>query len=389
MKKNENWPTVSGDEIKLVNNVLKSEKLNFWTGKNCRNFEKEFSNFFKIKYSISIANGSVGLDIAIKSLELKSNSEIIVTPRSYISSVTSVINQNHKPVFADIDLNSQNIESETIEKKITKKTKAIIVVHLGGMPSNMKKIVNLAKKYDLKIIEDCSQAHGARIDQKYVGTFGDVSVWSFCNDKILNTLGEGGVVATKNFKLYKKLWSLKDCGKNYLKLLNSRKENKFRWIHDFQGTNLRMTEVQAAVGRYQLKKLSTWIKMRNDNSNKIIKICQKYKSLRTQIVPTNFINAYYRCYVFLNIKYIKKGWERQNIIKYLNSIGIQCDVGSCPEIYKEKFLLKTKNIPLKPLKNASLIGKTSIAFKVFPNIYKNNFDYKLSKLNKFLQNITI
>ena len=207
------WPTVSKSEIKIVNQVLHSNDLNYWTGKNCTNFEKDFSKLFNIKYSISLANGSVGLDIAIKALNLKKNSEIIVTPRSYISSVTSVINKNFKPVFDDIDHNSQNIEADTIEKKITKKTKALLVVHLAGMPANMKNILKIAKKYNLKVIEDCSQAHGAMIDSKFVGSFGDISVWSFCNDKILNTLGEGGVVATKNFNYFKKLWSLKDVEK--------------------------------------------------------------------------------------------------------------------------------------------------------------------------------
>ena len=389
MNSQENWPIVSSKEIKIVNKVLKSNKLNYWTGTNCTNFEKEFSNKFKIKYSISLANGSVGLDIAIKSLKLKKNSEIIVTPRSYISSVTSVINQGLKPIFADIDLNSQNIEAKNIEKKITKNTKAVVVVHLGGMPSNMIKIKELAKKYNLKIIEDCSQAHGAKINNKYVGTFGDVSVWSFCNDKILNTLGEGGIVATKNRNNFKNLWSLKDCGKNYSKLRKKKRQFKFRWVHDFEGTNLRMTEVQAAVGRYQLKQLDKWIKKRNINSIKINKVCEKFRSIKTQKTPKNFTNAYYRCYVFLRPNFIKKGWTREKILKYLNKIGLYCDVGSCPEIYKEKFLITNKLVSSKELENASLVGKTSIAFKVSPNIYESKFNLKMIKLKNFLKEITI
>ncbi len=389
MKIDNQWPIVSNQEIKLVNNVLKSNKLNYWTGENCKKFEEEFSKLIKTKYSISLANGSVGLDIAIKSLNLKKNSEVIVTPRSYISSVTSVINQGLTPVFADIDLNSQNIEYETIIKKITKNTKAILVVHLGGMPANMTKIISFAKKNKIKIIEDCSQAHGAKINNKYVGTFGDISIWSFCNDKILNTLGEGGIIATKSFMIYKKLWALKDCGKNFSKFKKFKKKNKFKWVHDFEGTNLRMTEVQAAIGRYQLKKLTTWVNMRNYISKKIISICKNFKSIRTQIVPSKFLNSYYRCYIFLDYKHIKKGWTREKILQYLNTNGIYCDVGSCPEIYKEKFLSKQKHINLKSLKNANLIGKSSIAFKVFPNIYKTTLNNKLSKLNKFFNEITI
>ena len=383
------WPTVSKSEIKIVNQVLHSNDLNYWTGKNCTNFEKDFSKLFNIKYSISLANGSVGLDIAIKALNLKKNSEIIVTPRSYISSVTSVINQNFKPVFADIDPNSQNIEADTIEKKITKKTKALLVVHLAGMPANMKNILKIAKKYNLKVIEDCSQAHGAMIDSKFVGSFGDISVWSFCNDKILNTLGEGGVVATKNFNYFKKLWSLKDCGKSYLKLRNRKKKTSFRWVHDTEGTNLRMTEIQAAVGIYQLTQLSKWVKMRNLNAKKIINEIKKFKSIKIQQVPKNFYHSYYRLYINLDFKYIKKNITRNKIISFLNSKGIYCDVGSCPEIYKEKYLISKKLGLKKSLKFAKSIGNSCISFKVHPNIYKKDFDMKIQILKNFLKKITI
>ena len=383
------WPVVSNKEIDIVNKVLKSNKLNYWTGSKCQEFENKFAKYFGLKHTISLANGSVALDIAIKCLGLKKNSEIIVTPRSYISSVTSVLNQNLKPVFADIDLNSQNIESENIEKKITKNTKAILLVHLGGMPCDISKIVNLAKKYNLKIIEDCSQAHGAKIKNKYVGSFGDLAVWSLCNDKILNTLGEGGMVATKNFDYFKKLWGYKDCGKNYTKLLNKKKQFKFRWVHDFEGTNLRMTEIQAAVGIYQLTKLSEWVRKRNLNAYRINNLCKNFKSITIQNVPKGFYHSYYRNYIFLNFKFIKRKWTREMILKHLNQVGIECDVGSCPEIYKEKYLKSKKlNFP-KKLKNANFLGRNSISFKVHPDIYKNNFFTKLKKLNSFFKNITI
>ena len=389
MKNKYIWPIVSSREINVINKVLKSNKLNYWSGHRCQEFESKFAKYFQIKHAISLANGSVALDIAIKCLGLKKNSEVIVTPRSYISSVTSVLNNNLKPVFVDIDLNSQNIESEHIEKKITKNTKAILLVHLGGMPCNIHKIISLAKKHKLKIIEDCSQAHGAKINNRYVGSFGDLAVWSLCNDKILNTIGEGGVIATNNFNYFKKLWGFKDCGKNYTKLLNRKKQFKFRWVHDYEGTNLRMTEIQAAVGIYQLTKLKEWVKKRNLNANKINNVCKNFKSVIIQKVPKNFYHSYYRNYIFLNFKFIKKKWTRELILKYLNKIGIECDVGSCPEIYREKYLKSKKlNFP-KRLKNAHFLGRNSISFKVHPDIYKNNFLIKLKKLNNFFTNITI
>jgi len=383
------WPIVSKNEIKIINQVLSSNNLNYWTGKNCTRFEKNFSKLFNIKYSISLANGSVGLDIALKALNLKKNSEVIVTPRSYISSVTSVVNQNLKPVFADIDPNSQNIEANTIEKKITKKTKALVVVHLAGMPANMRNIIKIARKNKLKIIEDCSQAHGAMIDNKFVGSFGDISVWSFCNDKILNTLGEGGVVATRKFKYYKKMWSLKDCGKNYLKLRNRKKKTRFRWVHDTEGTNLRMTEVQAAVGSYQLTQLKKWVKMRNLNAKKILNTVHKFKSIKVQKIPKNFYHSYYRLYINLNFDYIKKNFNRDKVIYFLNKKGIFCDVGSCPEIYKEKYIISKKFGLKKSLKFANLIGNSCISFKVHPNIYIKDLNSKMQILKNFLEKITI
>ena len=264
------WPYVSRKEKIEINKVLNSNKLNYWTGNYCKIFEKNFKKYFQRKHALTMNSGSVALDIAIKSLKLKKGSEVIVTPRSYIASASCVLNNDLIPVFSDISLETQNIELNFIEKKITKKTKAIIVVHLGGMPADILKIVNFAKKNNIKVIEDCSQAHGARIGKKYAGSFGDISIWSFCNDKIMNTLGEGGMFCTNNKKIFQTAWSLRDCGKNIHSVRSINKKNfKFKWLHDFNGSNYRMTEIQAAVGNFQLKKLKFWIKKRNSYASQI------------------------------------------------------------------------------------------------------------------------
>ena len=204
------WPYVSNREKVIINEVLKSNKLNFWTGENCKTFENNFRKFFKRKFAITLNSGSVALDIAIKSLGLNNRSEVIVTPRSYISSASCVLNNNLKPVFSDVSIETQNIDLNSIKKKVSKRTKAIIVVHLGGMPSNIIEIMKFAKRRNIKVIEDCSQAHGAKVKNKYVGSFGDIAIWSFCNDKIMNTLGEGGMLCTNNKKIYQNAWSLRD-----------------------------------------------------------------------------------------------------------------------------------------------------------------------------------
>ena len=221
---------------------------------------------------LQLQNGSLALDAAIEALEFTPSDEILVTPRSYMSSASCIIRSGQKAKFVDVDLNSQNIDPNKIEKAINKNTKAIICVHLSGYPCDMKSIKFIARKYNLKIIEDCSQAHGARINNEVVGSFGDISTWSFCNDKIMSTGGEGGFIATNNNKLWKKIWSIKDIGKDYDSVFNKKHKEGFKWFHDHIGTNMRMTEMQAAIGLVQLSKLDKMIKIRNNNTKKYGKL---------------------------------------------------------------------------------------------------------------------
>lgn len=371
LDKQERWPFVSKSEIGIINDVLKTNKLNYWTGKNCKLFEKEFSKFIGKKYGISLCNASVALDVSLKSLSLKKGDEIIVTPRSYISSASCVINNGLKPVFADVDPFSQNITAENIIKVLTKKTKAIILVHLAGFPCEIDDILKISRKYRLKIIEDCSQSHGAMFRDKYTGSFGDIAVWSFCNDKIMNTLGEGGMICVDNKDLFKKMWSLKDCGKNYEKFINTKKSFKFKWVHDFYGTNLRMTEVQAAVGRFQLKKLNYWVNLRNKYAKIILKNLKGLKNIYLFQIPNYIKHSYYRLYVRLNKQEIDKNWNKVRIIKELNSRGVFCNSGTCPEIYKEKAFTRL-NINLKKKRNAAMIADDFIAFMVHPTLKEKN-----------------
>lgn len=383
------WPYVSKQEHKIVSDVLKSNKLNYWTGLQCKSFEKEFSSFFGKKYGVSVCNASVALDISLRSLNLPRGSEIIVTPRSYVSSASCVLNNNLKPIFADIDINSQNLSPKSIEKKINKKTKAIILVHLSGYPCEMDKIVKIAKKNKILIIEDCSQSHGAKYRNKFTGSFGDIAIWSFCNDKIMNTLGEGGMICVNNEKIYKKIWSLKDCGKNLDKIMN-KASNKFdfKWVHDSQGTNLRMTEVQAAVGRYQLRQLNNSIKIRQRNASIIYRALKNSKIAIIPKIPTYISHSFYRCYVLLDKKKINNKWSKTKMIKYLNSSGIECNSGSCPEIYREG-VFKKFNGRIKARNNARSINQSTISFKVHPTISLKNMKIKSKKINEIFSKAEI
>ena len=387
-KINSIWPYVSNREKVIINEVLKSNKLNFWTGENCKTFENNFRKFFKRKFAITLNSGSVALDIAIKSLGLNNRSEVIVTPRSYISSASCVLNNNLKPVFSDVSIETQNIDLNSIKKKVSKRTKAIIVVHLGGMPSNIIEIMKFAKRRNIKVIEDCSQAHGAKVKNKYVGSFGDIAIWSFCNDKIMNTLGEGGMLCTNNKKIYQNAWSLRDCGKNILSVRKiNKKDFKFKWLHDFNGSNYRMTEIQAAIGNFQLKMLPFWVKKRNEYANKIKKIVKNYKFVSVFNYNKNYINAYYRLYILINQNYLKKNWNTEKIINELNKKKILCNFGACPLIYKEKVFLK-KGYKVY-LKNAENLNNNTISFTIHPNLKSDYFKHLKKELNKIFKKAEI
>lgn len=260
------WPYYSADEINAVNAVLCSGKVNYWTGEECRQFEKEFASFCNCSYAIALANGTVALELALRALDIGSGDEVVVPSRTFVATASSVVNCGARPVFADVDRHSQNITADTIQKVLSSNTKAIIPVHLAGWPCDMDTILELAAKYKLKVIEDCAQAHGATYKGRPVGSLGDVAAFSFCQDKIISTGGEGGMLVTNNQDIWNKAWSFKDHGKSYDAIYNQTHPPGFRWLHRSFGSNLRMTEMQAAIGRMQLRKLPQWHKQRNLNA---------------------------------------------------------------------------------------------------------------------------
>jgi len=369
IKKLNNWPEFTKEEGEIVKKVLLSNKVNHWTGDQCRTFESEFSNWTNAKFSIALANGTVALDLALIAIGIKENDEVIVTPRSFIASASSVVNIGAVPIFSDVDQYTGNITANHIEKKISKKTKAIICVHLGGLPCEMDEIMKLAKKNGLYVIEDCAQAHGARYKGKSVGTIGDIGAWSFCQDKIMTTGGEGGMVTTNSKELWKKMWSFKDHGKNLEAISKPSKKEGFKWVHDSFGTNWRMTEMQAAIGLIQLKRMEKWNKLRNRNAESIIKTLSGFSDLlEIPQVPSYIQHAFYRVYANIKLNNLKRPWTREKIIQEINIKGVPCFVGSCPEIYLEKAFRRSKFSPKTRLANAKLLGESSIAFLCHPTL---------------------
>ena len=372
------WPNFDDEQIDAVSKVLKKGNVNYWTGNETDNFEKEFCAFTGADYSIALSNGSIALTTAYMALGLGEGDEFITTPRTFIATSSCAVLLGAKPVFADVDINSGVITVDTIEPLINKKTKLISVVHLAGWPANMPEICKLAKKYGIFVVEDCSQAHGAKIlvENKFqsVGTFGDVSTWSFCQDKIITTGGEGGIITTNQYEIWKKIWSLKDHGKSYDAVFSTQHKPGFRWLHDTFGTNLRLTEMQSTIGRVQLKRIDEWNKIRNRNANCLIEKLSYLELVRISLPDNNLIHAWYKFYLFLNNSFLKKGWNRDRIISEINKKKYPAFHGGCGEIYLEKCFQERGLSPKIRLPVAKELSETSIMLLVHPTISKDEMN---------------
>jgi len=362
------WPCFTEEESSRVSEILLSNKVNYWTGQEGRKFEKEFAAFFDSEYAIAVSNGTTALDLALNALGVGEGDEVIVTSRTFIASISSIVNAGAKPVFADVDRDTQNITAVTINAVLTDKTKAVICVHLAGWPCDMDEIIALAKKYNLKVIEDCAQAHGAKYKGKSVGSFGDISAWSFCQDKIMTTGGEGGMVTTNDKKLWEAMWSFKDHGKSYDAIYNREHPPGFRWVHESFGTNWRLTEMQSAIGRIQLSRMNDWTRIRGEHAAKLVAICREFECIRVPEVPEYIQHANYKFYVFVNPELINESWSRDKILEALNEKGIPAMQGSCSEVYLEKAFENTGLRPDKSLPIAKELGATSLMFQVHPTI---------------------
>jgi len=375
------WPNFTDEEADAVRDVVISNKVNYWTGIECRKFEKEFACWSESKYAIALGNGTLALDVAFKSLNIGNGDEVIVTSRTFIASISSIVNSGATPIFADVNLDSQNITSETILPVITDKTKAIVCVHLAGWPCDMDEIMTIANERGLYVVEDCAQAHGAKYKGKPVGSIGHIGCWSFCQDKIMTTGGEGGMVTTNDESLWRKMWAYKDHGKSYEAVYEREHPEGFRWLHESFGTNWRMTEMQAAIGRIQLKRMTDWNRKRLKNANKIWDIARRCQLLRVPNIPEYIEHAAYKCYVFVrgNAKL------RDKMIREINEKGVPCYSGSCSEVYLEKAFDNTDFRPRERLPVAKELGESSLTFLVHPTLT----DEEVQKTCKVLTEVAL
>ncbi|MBD3727267.1 MAG: DegT/DnrJ/EryC1/StrS aminotransferase family protein [Moraxella osloensis] len=375
------WPSFTQEEADAVSQVLLSNKVNYWTGTECREFEKEFAAWAGTDYAVALANGTLALDVALQAMGIGEGDEVIITPRSFIASVSTVVNAGAIPVFADVDNNTGNISATTIAPKITDKTKAIICVHLAGWPCDMDAIMALAKQHNLWVIEDCAQAHGANYKGQPVGSIGHVGAWSFCQDKIMTTGGEGGMVTTNDKALWQKMWEYKDHGKNYDSIYHKQHPPGFRWLHDSFGTNWRMMEMQAVIGRIQLKKMAEWTKIRTQNAKILREALTQFAGgqqfLRLpdiefhQVMGGDSVHAYYKYYVYVRPENLPENINRDSILNALNEKKIPCFSGSCSEIYLEKAFDNHPSRPNERLTVAKELGETSLMFLIHPTLTTN------------------
>ena len=380
------WPNYTEEESDAVKKVLLSNKVNYWTGNEGREFEKEFSQWVNTKYAIALANGTVALDVAFKALGICDGDEVIVTSRTFIASVSSIVMAGATPVFADVDPDSQNITVDTIRKVISPQTRAIVCVHLSGWPCEMDSIMDLANELNLYVIEDCAQAHGAKYKGKSVGSIGHIGAWSFCQDKIMTTGGEGGMVTTNDHDLWSRMWSYKDHGKSWDTVYNKKHPPGFRWLHESFGTNWRMTEMQAAIGIIQLKKIPQWHKKRSDNANAILAIAEKFPNILRAPRPHDTIeHAWYKVYLFVKPEGLSSGWSRDRIIDEINLLGVPCFTGSCSEVYLEKAFDNTGFRPKERLPSAKKLGETSLMFLVHPTLTQNELNKTIAVFQQVIE----
>ena len=382
------WPQYTDEEIDAVGDVLRSGKVNYWTGSLTKDFERAFADWCRTNHAIAVANGTVALEMCLSGLGIgvrnggQADDEVIVTPRSFVASASVIVNAGARPRFVDVGVDSQNIEGAAIADALTAETKAIICVHLAGWPCDMDAIKAVIAGRDIKLIEDCAQAHGAIYKGRPVGGFGDAAAWSFCQDKIMTTGGEGGMVTCNDSALWKRMWSLKDHGKGYDAVHTPPEQPGFRWLHEGVGSNWRLTEMQSAIGLIQIKRMTDWSTLRRGNAGilwtAIAPFAQEDGPARLPAPKCagcdgscdadGCHHAWYRFYVFVRQPGLADGWSRDRIISELQEFGVPCMQGSCSEIYLEQAFETGGSRPPARLPTARQLGETSIAFLIHPTI---------------------
>ena len=379
------WPSFAEDEIAAATQVLRSGRVNYWTGEQTKEFEREFARFIGVKYAVAVANGTLALELALHALSVGPGDEVVVPCKTFIASASCVVRAGATPVVADVDPDSQDITAASIAAVLTERTKAVIVVHLAGWPCEMDAILALARDRGLRVIEDCAQCVGARYNNRMTGSIGEIGTFSFCQDKILTTGGEGGMLVTNSRELWERAWSYKDHGKSYAAVFEREHPLGFRWLHESFGTNLRISEMQSAIGRQQLKKLPQWLSVRRRNASLLGQGLSAIPGLRLVLPPAHCEHAYYKYYVFIRLETLRPGWNMEGILEALDAEGIPCGVGACSEIYRELAFINAGLGPEQALPVASQLANSSLMFMLHPGLTAQDMDDTCTALAKVMR----
>lgn len=334
----------------------------FILGDELKNFEKEFASYLGVKYVIGVNSGTDALHLALLAAGVGKDDEVITVSHTFISTVLAIYWVGAKPVLVDIDKNTFNIDPKEIERKITKKTKAILPVHLYGFPCEMNRIIKIAKKYKFKVIEDACQAHGSMFENKKLGIIGDVGCFSFYPAKNLGAYGDAGAVVTNNDKLAEKLFKLRNYGQ------------KEKYYYQIKGYNSRLDEIQAAVLRIKLKHLDTWNRRRSE-------IAQNYrrrlKNFPIILPPADTDVCRGNNYVF-----VIRTEKRDALQNYLSSFKINTLIHYPLPVHLQESCkeLLNQNVGLKITENVS---KEILSLPVFPQMKKNEIEYVCNKIEDF------
>lgn len=382
------WPHFDDEMVDSASAVLRSGKVNYWTGEEGRAFEREFAAAVQTKHAIAVANGTVAIELALWALEIGPGDEVIVPCRSFVATASSVAMRGATPVFADIDRDSQNITASTIAACLTDRTRAVIVVHLAGWSCDMAGINELAKRHNLKVIEDCAQSLGAAFQGRPTGAWGDMAAFSFCQDKILTTAGEGGMVTTQDSALWERAWSFKDHGKSWDAMYRRQHPEPFKWVHESIGTNWRMTEVQAAIGRVALRRVPQWVQTRRRHAATLHEALRGTPGLRLVAPPADCFHSHYRYYAFVELEQLNPGWSRNRVVESINAEGVSCGVGVCPEMYREGAFASQGIGPRERCLVGKEVGETSLMFLVHPTLTEEHIHQTAAATRKVLMHAT-
>ena len=375
------WPVFEADERDAAAEVLASGRVNYWTGTVGRTFEQAFADFVGVPHAVAVSNGTVAIELALRGLGIGPGDEVVVPSCTFVATGSAVLSVGATPVFADLCERSGNLTPESVVAASSPRTRAVIAVHVGGWPARVRELAELCETRGYAFIEDCAQAHGARVEGQSVGSFGDVAAFSFCQDKIMTTAGEGGMIVVKDTALARRIWSGKDHGKSWEAVYEREHPPGFRWLHESLGTNARMTEVQAAIGLRQLRKLEGWVGRRREHADILRGALERYPAIWVPKPPSGVRGAFYRLYARVRPEALADGWTRDRVMVALEAEGLPCRVGSCAEVYRERVF---EHLAPPRLRVAQRLAETALAFTTHPTITPEALDDAVRAIDKVM-----